>query len=217
MQRAWQVLLGCSGAGLMVIGDDGRRPGLGGRPGAAEECLGRGLISPFTKQYVDYLAVLIDGAVQVPLDGATEKEDRVDVPAAAKATTMPPGRGRELSRLRRLHKRSSPSGLAISLSFGLGSNSQACRTPARSLLRRRPQRYQQDLPARCRRDPRLRSRFPTLRTAGHRRFNRSRGRCHEALPRVRAAPDRYPRRSCDPPAEAPGRFGGIRRACLDKD
>jgi len=37
----------------MVIGDDGRRLGLGGRSGAAEECLGGGQVSPFTKQYVD--------------------------------------------------------------------------------------------------------------------------------------------------------------------
>jgi hypothetical protein len=40
--------------------------------------------------------VLIDGAVEVPLDGAMEEEDLVDVPAAAKPTTMPPGYGREL-------------------------------------------------------------------------------------------------------------------------
>src|SRR5258708_570562 len=44
----------------------------GGRPGAAKECLGGGQVSPFTKQHVDHLAVLIDGAVQVPLDGAPE-------------------------------------------------------------------------------------------------------------------------------------------------
>jgi hypothetical protein len=49
-----------------------------------------------TKQYVDHLAVLIDGAVEVPLDGAMEEEDLVDVPAAAKPTTMPAGCGREL-------------------------------------------------------------------------------------------------------------------------
>jgi hypothetical protein len=49
-----------------------------------------------TKQYVDHLAVLIDGAVEVPLHGATEEEDLVDVPAAAKPPTMPSGRGREL-------------------------------------------------------------------------------------------------------------------------
>jgi len=53
-------------------------------------------VSPFTKQYVDHLAVLIDGAVEVALDVATEEEDLVDVPAAAKPTTMPPGCGREL-------------------------------------------------------------------------------------------------------------------------
>ena len=80
----------------MVIGNDGRRPGLGGRSGAAEECLGGGQVPPFTKQYVDHLAVLIDGAVEVPLDGAMEEEDLVDVPAAAKPTTMPAGCGREL-------------------------------------------------------------------------------------------------------------------------
>src|SRR5690349_22233348 len=80
----------------MVIGDDGGRLALGARPGAAEECLGGGQVPPFTKQYVDHLAVLIDSAVEVPLDGATEEEDLVDVPAAAKPTTMPPGRGREL-------------------------------------------------------------------------------------------------------------------------
>ncbi len=79
-----------------MIGDDGRRLSLGGRPGAAEECLGGGQVAPFTKQYVDYLAILIDGAVEVPLDGAMEEEDLVDVPAAAKPTTMPPSRGREL-------------------------------------------------------------------------------------------------------------------------
>ncbi len=37
-----------------------------------------------------------DGAVEGPLDGATEEEDLVHVPAAAKPTTMPPGRGCEL-------------------------------------------------------------------------------------------------------------------------
>ncbi len=80
----------------MVIGDYGRRLGLGGRPSAAEECLGGGQVPPFTKQYVDHLAVLVDGPVEVPLDGAMEEEDLVDVPAAAEAPTMPAGRGREL-------------------------------------------------------------------------------------------------------------------------
>ena len=70
VQRAWQVLLGCPDVGLMVIGDDGRRLGLGGRPNAPEECLSGGQVPPLTKQYVDDLAVLIDGAVEVPLDGA---------------------------------------------------------------------------------------------------------------------------------------------------
>ena len=37
----------------MVISDDGRRLGLGGHLGAAEERLGRGQVPPFTKQYVD--------------------------------------------------------------------------------------------------------------------------------------------------------------------
>jgi len=96
VQRAWQVLPSCPDVGLMVIGDDGRRQGLGDRPGAAEECLGGGQIPPFTKQYVDHLAILIDGAVEVPLDGAMEEEDLVDVPAAAKPMTMPPGCGGEL-------------------------------------------------------------------------------------------------------------------------
>ena len=86
----------CPDVGLMVIGDDDHRLGLGGRPGAAEECLGGGQVPAFTKQYVDNLAVLIDGAVEVPLDRATEEENLVDVPAAAKPTTMPPGRGGEL-------------------------------------------------------------------------------------------------------------------------
>ena len=36
VQRAWRVLPGCPDVGLMVIGDDGCRLGLGGRPGAAE-------------------------------------------------------------------------------------------------------------------------------------------------------------------------------------
>ena len=40
VQRAWQVLLGSPDVGLMVIGDDGRRLGLGGRPDAPEEGLG---------------------------------------------------------------------------------------------------------------------------------------------------------------------------------
>ena len=42
VQRAGQVLLGCPDVGLMVIGDDGRRLGLGGRPDAPEECLSGG-------------------------------------------------------------------------------------------------------------------------------------------------------------------------------
>jgi hypothetical protein len=96
VQRAWQVLPGCPDVGLMVIGDDGRRLSLGSRPGAAEERPGGGQVPPFTKQYVDHLAVLVDGPVEVPLDATTEEEDLVDVPAAAKPTTMPPGRGREL-------------------------------------------------------------------------------------------------------------------------
>ncbi len=70
--------------------------GLGSRPGAAEEGLGGSQVPPLTKQYVDDLAVLIDGAVEVPLDGAMEEEDLVDVPTAAKPTTMPAGCGREL-------------------------------------------------------------------------------------------------------------------------
>jgi len=41
---AGQVLLGCPDVGLMVIGDEGRRLGLGGRPGAAEERLGGGQV-----------------------------------------------------------------------------------------------------------------------------------------------------------------------------
>jgi hypothetical protein len=96
VQRAWQVLPGCPDIGLMVIGDDSRWLGLGRRPCAAEERLGGGQVPLFTKQYVDHLAVLIDGAVEVPLDGATEEEDLVDVPTAAKPMTMPAGCGREL-------------------------------------------------------------------------------------------------------------------------
>jgi hypothetical protein len=96
VQRAWQVLPGCPDVGLMVIGHDGRGLGLGGCPGAAEERLGGSQVPPLTKQYVDHLAILIDGAVEVPLDGAPEDEDLVDVPAATKPTTMPAGRGREL-------------------------------------------------------------------------------------------------------------------------
>ncbi len=80
----------------MVIGDDGGRLGFGGRPCAAEERLGGSQVPPFTKQYVDHLAILIDGAVEVSLDGAMEEEDLVDVPAAAKPTTMSAGCGREL-------------------------------------------------------------------------------------------------------------------------
>ncbi len=91
VQRAWQVLLGCPDVGLMVIGHDGRRLDLRGRPCAAEECLRGGQVPPFTKQYIDHLAILIDGPIEVPLDGAIEEEeDLVDVPAAAKSTTMPP-------------------------------------------------------------------------------------------------------------------------------
>ena len=62
VQRAWQVLLGCPDVGLMVIGDDGRRLRLSGRPDTAEERLGGGRVPLFTKQYVDHLALLIDGA-----------------------------------------------------------------------------------------------------------------------------------------------------------
>ena len=80
----------------MVIGDDSRRIGLGGRPGGAEERLGGGQVPALAKQHIDYLAVLIDSTVEVPLGGAMEEEDLVDVPAAAKPTTMPPGGGREL-------------------------------------------------------------------------------------------------------------------------
>jgi len=42
------------------------------------------------------LAGLIDGAVEVPLDGAMEEEDLVDIPAAAQPAAIPPGRGGEL-------------------------------------------------------------------------------------------------------------------------
>ncbi|HUZ88948.1 MAG TPA: hypothetical protein VMU49_03870 [Candidatus Acidoferrales bacterium] len=52
---AGQVLLGCPDVGLVVIGDDGRRLGLGGRPGAAEECPRGCQVPPFTKKYVDHL------------------------------------------------------------------------------------------------------------------------------------------------------------------
>ena len=65
-------------------------------PGAPEEGLGGGQVPPLTKQYFDHLAVLVDGAVEVPLGGATEEEDLVDVPTPAKPTTIPPRRGREL-------------------------------------------------------------------------------------------------------------------------
>jgi hypothetical protein len=54
----------------MVIGDDGRRLGLGGPPGAPEERLGGGQVPALAKQHVDHLAVLIDSAVEVPLGGA---------------------------------------------------------------------------------------------------------------------------------------------------
>jgi hypothetical protein len=80
----------------MVIGDDGRRLGLGGSPGAAEERLGGGQVPTLAKQHVDHLTMLIDGAVEVPLGGAMEEEDLVDVRASAKPTTMPPGGCREL-------------------------------------------------------------------------------------------------------------------------
>ena len=94
--RTGQVLLGCPDVGLMVICDNGRRLGLGGRPGAVEERLGGGQVPALAKQHVDHLAVLIDSAVEVPLGGAMEEEDLVDVPASAKPTTMPPGGCREL-------------------------------------------------------------------------------------------------------------------------
>ena len=74
----------------MVIGDDGRRLGLGGPPGAAEERLGRGKVPALAKQHVDHLTVLIDSAVEVPPGGAMEEEDFVDVPTAAKPTPVPP-------------------------------------------------------------------------------------------------------------------------------
>jgi hypothetical protein len=48
VQRAWQILLGCPDIGLMVVGDDGRRLGLGDRPDAAEECMGGSQVPPFT-------------------------------------------------------------------------------------------------------------------------------------------------------------------------
>ena len=60
VQGAGQIQLGCPDVGLMVIGDDGRRLGLGGRPDAPEECLSGSQVPPFTKQYVDHLAVLIE-------------------------------------------------------------------------------------------------------------------------------------------------------------
>ena len=94
--RGGQVLLGSPDVALMVIGDDGRRRSLGGGPDGPEECLSGGQVPPLAKQYVDHLAVPVDGAVEVPLDGAAEEEDLVDVPAPAKPTTMSPGRGREL-------------------------------------------------------------------------------------------------------------------------
>ena len=78
MCSAGRFCRACPDVGLMVIGDDDHRLGLGGRPGAAEECLGGGQVPAFTKQYVDNLAVLIDGAVEVPLDRATEEENLVD-------------------------------------------------------------------------------------------------------------------------------------------
>jgi hypothetical protein len=52
--------------------------------------------SPTRSRYVDHLVILVDGPIEVPLDGAMEEEDLVDVPTAAKPTTMPGGRGREL-------------------------------------------------------------------------------------------------------------------------
>ena len=96
VQRAGQVLLGSPDVGLMVIGDDGRRLGLGDRPDSPEECLSGGQVPPFTQQYVDHLAVLVDGAPDVALDGAPEEEDLVDVPAPAKPTTMSLGRALQL-------------------------------------------------------------------------------------------------------------------------
>ncbi len=91
---------GCPVEGAKVfidgLSDDGRRLGFGGRPGAAEERLRGSQVPPLTQQYVDHLAILIDGTVEVPLDGAMEEEDLVDVPTAAKPTTMPPGRSCEL-------------------------------------------------------------------------------------------------------------------------
>ncbi len=49
--RTGQVLLGSPNVGLMVIGDDGRRLGLVGRPGAAEERLGGGQVPALAKQH----------------------------------------------------------------------------------------------------------------------------------------------------------------------
>ena len=42
-------------------------------PGAPEEGLGGGQVPPLTKQYFDHLAVLVDGAVEVPLDAVPRK------------------------------------------------------------------------------------------------------------------------------------------------
>src|SRR2546425_13223559 len=71
----------------MMVGDDGTRRLACVAECLLEECLSRGGVAVLPEQHVHHLAVLVDGAGQVPLVLAAEEEHLVGVPAATEWPT----------------------------------------------------------------------------------------------------------------------------------
>ena len=102
---------------------------------------------------------------------------------------------------------------ASMLACALGLDSRRCQTAAPCLVRwhRRRSRCEARAPRQSVR--RLGSPSPILHTAGHRQFNRSRGRCHGARSRESASRYTYRQSSSGRPAEECGRPHDTRRPC----
>ena len=96
---------------------------------------------------------------------------------------------------------------------GRGSDTRMCRTAGLDLRRRPRQMCQRWVRTPLQRGLRPRSLSPTLRTAGHRLFTRSKDRCLGAPTRERASRRRCRRSGRDRPASGHGRSPGKRRAC----
>ena len=112
-----------------------------------------------------------------------------------------------------MHVGTHPVHRASMLACALGLDSRRCQTAAPCLVRwhRRRSRCEGRAPRQSVR--RLGSPSPMLHTAGHRQFNRSRGRCHGARSRESASRYTYRQSSSGRPAEECGRPHDTRRPC----